>query len=105
MFSGGSIEAVDDPDVTPRGAAMLAGPGHRAVRRLSRGRREVRTPRPSLLSPIRDGLGSTSSMYRISLRAAPDSLQAINHRLAEIAVEGAGCDGTASDGRPRAKRG
>lgn len=86
---GRNIEAVEDPDVTPRGAAMLAALGtdtfadyHEAVARFA--------PPTVTIEPDVNRARLYEHMYRTAYVPLQDSLQAINHRLAEIAVEGAG---------------
>lgn len=84
---GRAIEAVEDPDVTPRGAAMLAGLGtevfgdyHEAVARFA--------PPTVTVEPDADRARLYEQMYREVYVPLQDSLEAINHRLAEIAVQG-----------------
>ena len=84
---GREIEAVEDPDVTPRGAAMLAGLGievfadyHDAVARFA--------PTTVTVEPDPDRARLYEQMYHEAYVPLQDSLEAVNHRLAEIAQGG-----------------
>ncbi len=84
---GRNVEAVEDPDVTPRGAAMLAGLGieefgdyHEAVARFA--------PPTVTVQPDAHRARLYEQLYSRAYLPLQDSLEAINHRLAEIAAGG-----------------
>ncbi|HEY6396563.1 MAG TPA: FGGY family carbohydrate kinase [Solirubrobacteraceae bacterium] len=78
---GRGLEVVEDPDVTPRGAAMLAGLGiglfsdyHDAVARFA--------PRTVAIEPEPRRAALYEKMYHSVYVPVQDSLEAVNHRLA-----------------------
>ena len=66
-----SVEVVDDPDVTPRGAAMLAGIGIGLFSDFERCRRAVRAPDEGRSSPTPRNARLYERHLRRRIRAAP----------------------------------
>ncbi len=84
---GRSVEVVEDPDVTPRGAAMLAGIGigvfsdvAAAVRRFA--------PPTRIVQPNAVNARLYDDLYRDVYMPLQDSLASVNHRLARLAEIG-----------------
>jgi xylulokinase len=80
---GRGLEVVEDPDVTPRGAAMLAGLGiglfsdyHDAVTRFA--------PRTGPIAPAPRPAALYEDMYHSVYVPVQDSLELVNHHLAGL---------------------
>ena len=84
---GRVVEVVEDPDVTPRGAAMLAGLGiglfgdyRDAVARFAPGTTTIE-PQPAATARYEE-------IYRSAYVPLQDALEGVNHRLAGLTEYG-----------------
>jgi xylulokinase len=84
---GRRVEVVEDPDVTPRGAAMLAGVGVGAF--ADHAEAVLRFARPTAaVEPDERRAHLYDELYRAAYLPLQDSLQTVNHRLAGLTARG-----------------
>lgn len=83
---GRPVDVVDDPDVTPRGAAMIAAVGAGVHATFHDAAREM-APSTSRVDPDERAAGRYDSLYRDGYLPALEGLSPIHHRLAAATRE------------------